>query len=769
MNNSNNRGNTPPPNKTGISPIKMLQANDQIWNPENETTFYEVKGYINQSSLEQQYKTYLISRVKVMIDRDSLVNLCNFVKSSDKNWALNYLVDAWGGRAIQPVIVVEEPKVIEPITAVELSKTGEDAILRSIEDLVNKSNLSQEDKFQVVGGIQMTHYGKNNLIDIFNDLNDRDVEDRNNRIQFLCNRRNANNVNASINSNSNLGRTNEDTYTKKETLSSSAQTMSPLDDGNKALNNILSEEVSNYVSTLIPEVEPQVVSNIIEEEEPIVQPVITPEEHELIQAMEVALSALHKPVAEAIAIMLRGRCFSSTWKGDDAFFWREDLCLWIDGNTNNLANFIMNEPPEEYTKKANILIKQAQESSDQKFIEGVGVTVRRIGILVGKLAQQGYCRAVAGTLRDLVYCDEFLDKLDSNRDILPIRGRQVVDFRARTIRKRTMGDYCSYECKISYNPNDRCPKVEEFLNCFTCYNKELLDYLQVILGLCLTGRVKRQIYILWGPGGRNGKSTLMNMMEKVLNRFYVQGHRDLVVAMASSSKDPNKPSPALAQLKGARMVVISEPDAAIKMDIEQIKSFTGEDTINARHLNAGPIQFKPQFKPFLLCNEKPDCGTDEAFWKRMVFIPCKCEFTENPDPVNYKYPLDVDFISTITQDENSMNAFFNWLLVGAFNGIAGNIKVPEHVTKATNKYKGEQDIYAAFVNDCIDLYPGSTKEFIAVTSLNSAFSNWYSGAIGGPLPVDRVKNIKRVLGDQKTLQKIRCYGGCKLKQGVTAD
>lgn len=79
----------------------MQVVNDQIWNPEKETIFYEVKDYINQSNLEQQYKAYLISRIKVMIDRESLINLCNFIKSSDRNWALNYLLDAWDGRVVQ--------------------------------------------------------------------------------------------------------------------------------------------------------------------------------------------------------------------------------------------------------------------------------------------------------------------------------------------------------------------------------------------------------------------------------------------------------------------------------------------------------------------------------------------------------------------------------------------------------------------------------------------------------------------------------------------
>ena len=72
----------------------MQQQNVQIWKAESENAFYEVEGYINQSSLAPEYKDYLINRVKVMIDRDSLLSLCNFVATSDKNYALNYLVDA---------------------------------------------------------------------------------------------------------------------------------------------------------------------------------------------------------------------------------------------------------------------------------------------------------------------------------------------------------------------------------------------------------------------------------------------------------------------------------------------------------------------------------------------------------------------------------------------------------------------------------------------------------------------------------------------------
>ena len=62
-----------------------------------------------------------------------------------------------------------------------------------------------------------------------------------------------------------------------------------------------------------------------------------------------------------------------------------------------------------------------------------------------------------------------------------------------------------------------------------------------------------------------------------------------------------------------------------------MKEYTGGDKIKARGLHKDPIEFKPQFKLVLLCNELPKVPpNDEATWRRMEVVEFKSKFVDKP-------------------------------------------------------------------------------------------------------------------------------------------
>ena len=89
----------------------------------------------------------------------------------------------------------------------------------------------------------------------------------------------------------------------------------------------------------------------------------------------------------------------------------------------------------------------------------------------------------------------------------------------------------------------------------------------------------------------------------------------LITAKRTSS---SAATPELAQTKGARLAYLQEPDTKTKINVGLMKELTGGDKIQARALYHDPIEFKPQFKMVLCCNDKPELPPhDEGTWRRI--------------------------------------------------------------------------------------------------------------------------------------------------------
>ena len=57
------------------------------------------------------------------------------------------------------------------------------------------------------------------------------------------------------------------------------------------------------------------------------------------------------------------------------------------------------------------------------------------------------------------------------------------------------------------------------LQLFFCGDQSLIDYVQMICGLCIVGKVYLEAMIIAYGDGRNGKSTFWNVIYKVLGSY----------------------------------------------------------------------------------------------------------------------------------------------------------------------------------------------------------------------------------------------------------
>src|SRR5215510_8457257 len=128
--------------------------------------------------------------------------------------------------------------------------------------------------------------------------------------------------------------------------------------------------------------------------------------------------------------------------------------------------------------------------------------------------------------------------------------------------------------------------------------------------------------------GDNGKSTFSETIGALMGPYFQKAPQELL--MRKERRTIGGPSPEIARLCGARLVIAAEIDAKHRLNEAQVKDLTGDDTLTARGLYEDYFEFRPTHKIWMYGNHAPVIvGTDDAIWKRVKRIP----FTEKiPKP-----------------------------------------------------------------------------------------------------------------------------------------
>src|SRR5690606_5302796 len=151
----------------------------------------------------------------------------------------------------------------------------------------------------------------------------------------------------------------------------------------------------------------------------------------------------------------------------------------------------------------------------------------------------------------------------------------------------------------SVAPGGDCPFWFAFLDRCTGGDRELVAFLARIAGLSLTGVTRdHALFFLYGQGG-NGKGVYTRALCDVLDDYALPTPVATLIA-SNSDRHPTE----LARLRGARLVIASEPERDRYWNESRIKRLTGEDRIAARFMRPDLFEFDPQFKLLISANDR---------------------------------------------------------------------------------------------------------------------------------------------------------------------
>ena len=329
------------------------------------------------------------------------------------------------------------------------------------------------------------------------------------------------------------------------------------------------------------------------------------------------------------------------------FMYDNDIALWkeisVNEIINNMALWIANTSGK--------ILKETKEINKNDMNE--------IADIIKKYTKYQYLKNIVNFFESLVRDDDFITQLDrTHNDMLPIKNNMIINLRTGEIKYREKEHLFTYFCDVK--PSDKSSdKFKNFISSIMCDDEENIKYLQKILGYCISGESKSQAFFVWWGNGSNGKSLLLKLLKRVLNKAYKTANKKIFI---SNSKDNGAE---LCDIKNARLLTFSETKKNDALNDDVIKMITGNDEITARALYKDPISFTLISKIILCTNHKPSFdGTDAAMIRRIQYIPFNARFVDEPEENNKnEYLIDRELENDLLKEEY-INEFFSFCLEG---------------------------------------------------------------------------------------------------------
>ena len=415
---------------------------------------------------------------------------------------------------------------------------------------------------------------------------------------------------------------------------------------------------------------------------------------------------------------------------------------WVEiDSACSLYNLISDELTLEYSRYQSYLYdisRQKEGNKRERYIEKAG----HISKVIKSLNNSTFKNGVIKECAYISYDPNFLKTLDENIYLICFNNG-VYDLESDTFRGGCPDDYislCTGYNYVEYDENDETSiEINKFLNKIQP-DLTMREYLMTLLSTCLAGSICEESFYVFTGSGANGKSKLMELLKYAMGDLFKPMDVLVLVGKRTSSSGA---TPEIADKKGIRVCPFDEPRSTDEINTGFMKIFTGGDTIMARALFKEPIYFKPQFKPFLLCNHLPNIKSDDdGTWRRLKVIPFGSKFIKREEASRRqeKYGLPENHFwadKTLSEKLPDWKEMFMGMLINYYRKYKkGGLIHPKLVTQETAKYRKRCDIFQDFIGDYLEK-TNSEKDSISVQNLHEAMRSWYRANYDGKCPTTK--------------------------------
>jgi putative DNA primase/helicase len=260
----------------------------------------------------------------------------------------------------------------------------------------------------------------------------------------------------------------------------------------------------------------------------------------------------------------------------------------------------------------------------------------------------------------------------------------TVELKSGVLREHRGFDYITKITEIGPDENMAIPIFLGFLDTIFAKDKELIGYIQKVLGYCLTGDTREHAMFFGYGTGANGKGVLLSTVAGIMSEYCKTAHVD-TFTITGSDQHPTD----VAGLMGARLVICPEIEQGRRWAEAKIKSLTGGDKISARFMRQDFFEFTPQFKLFITGNHKPGLrNVDEAIRRRFHLIPFNVTIAAKDRDLLLAQKLKAEWPGILA-----------WMIQGCIRWQTEGLKKPAAVEAATSEYLEGEDTLIAWIED----------------------------------------------------------------------
>lgn len=253
---------------------------------------------------------------------------------------------------------------------------------------------------------------------------------------------------------------------------------------------------------------------------------------------------------------------------------------------------------------------------------------------------------------------------------------------------------------VAYDPAATCPQFDKFMLEISCNDLLWVEFMQRLMGYCLSGYVSEEKMFFWLGTGANGKSVLGNLQQYIMGGY--GGVAPASFLMHQPNGNTNGATPDIANLAGKRMVSANEVESGSRMSGQTVKNAVSTEMITARVLYGPPFAFSPTHKLIVRGNHRPIIAdNDEGLWRRIVLIP----FDLNVPPDQRDQGLETRLMAEAP-------GILAWMVRGFQNWQRDGLRPAPRVLAASLAYRRDSDLLAQWVEECCVTSPANTCEQI---------------------------------------------------------
>ena len=386
------------------------------------------------------------------------------------------------------------------------------------------------------------------------------------------------------------------------------------------------------------------------------------------------------------------------------YHWNQKTLLWEEESGLSFIKYfsILNKLFEKHKKEAERDLfnckkpeyaknkEQAQKLKEDYETKHKSLKnkVKEITTYLKKLSNVGFLKSCKDYYVSYSYDKEFELKLNRNIYELPIAHGHIINLKTKEIKQRTRNNLFSFSLDVSYTENeDERTHAYNFFSSLCCNNEDFTKYLIKFLGYSLSGDLSDSSINIFYGSGSNGKSTLFEIMKKMLKKYYTTLSESVMI----KTDKRTSATPELIPLKDARLSVLSETNENEALNESRLKSITGGDEISARDLYKSQITFHTQSKMVLVTNNLPQFNiNDGGMMRRIRLFPFINKFTRTAETDAFIEDIKTKYL----------NSVFSLLIDAGADYHNGNrLKICDFMQTHLKEYISELDHETQFFED----------------------------------------------------------------------